>query len=468
VMEFLDRRDRWKREIVPASVLTAQSEQFIKLLSDHGYIWPPNKCIRTQIIAALSIVKPDRDIRVTFVPGWCGKSFVLPDESYGATGPDRNGLLIVRHPTVRLGSFRRVGTLDDWKKHVAKKCVHSTRARLAMATTFAAPNLRRLGLNSFGFNFSGETSGGPKNSAGRSASGMMTAPRSKRMRTAKATKNTRAPDCSRSKGWLSRMELPGAHFTAARARAVADHWVSTWPVACSSSRKSSRCRSPGGADTAAATPAYVNEFCASSDGQAFMDTRPKPRPAPSGAPRAACRRPRRPARPREKLFGKGRPVPLDREAKCRLMTLVKALMHPTEPGKHWGQITAKAHDVFEALLWGFHNARNGLCFPSYQTIAAKARCAASTVAEAIKMLEAARILTWCNRRARVRIGGIVKVIRISNSYRFLDPGSKSELQSGTRNQDSSSLVKPAEIRPIDLESPLERGIALGKKAHGRA
>jgi hypothetical protein len=64
-------------------------------------------------------------------------------------------------------------------------------------------------------------------------------------------------------------------------------------------------------------------------------------------------------------------------------------------------------------------------------------CAVSTVAEAIKMLEAARILTWCNRRARVRIGGIAKVVRVSNSYRFLDPGSKSELQSGTRNQDSS-------------------------------
>jgi hypothetical protein len=196
------------------------------------------------------------------------------------------------------------------------------------------------------------------------------------------------------------------------------------------------------------------------------DTRPKPRPAPSGAPRAACRRPRRPARPREKLFGKGRPVPLDREAKCRLMTLVKALMHPTEPGKHWGEITAKARDVFEALLWGFHNARNGLCFPSYQTIAAKARCAASTVAEAIKMLEAARVLTWCNRRARVRIGGIVKVIRISNSYRFLDPGSKSEFQLETRNQDSSSLVKPAEIRPIDPESPLDEAVAVGRKVFG--
>jgi Helix-turn-helix domain len=195
------------------------------------------------------------------------------------------------------------------------------------------------------------------------------------------------------------------------------------------------------------------------------DTRPKPRPAPPSAPRAARRRP---SCPREKLFGNGRPVPLDREAKCRLMALVKALMHPTGKGKHWGEITAKARDVFEALLWGFHNARNGLCFPSYQTIAAKARCAVSTVAEAIKMLEAARLLTWCNRRARVRIGGVVKVVRVSNGYRFLDPGSKSEFQSGTTNQDSSSLVKPTEIRPTDPEGPLERAIALGKKTYGRA
>ena len=84
------------------------------------------------------------------------------------------------------------------------------------------------------------------------------------------------------------------------------------------------------------------------------------------------------------------------------------------------------------------------------------------------MLEAARVLTWCNRRARVRIGGVVKVIRISNSYRFLDPGSKSELQSGTRNQDSSSLVKTPEIRPIDPESPLDKAVAVGRKVFGHA
>ena len=35
---------------------------------------------------------------------------------------------------------------------------------------------------------------------------------------------------------------------------------------------------------------------------------------------------------REKLFGPGRPRPLDRNGKARLMTYARALMRRTEPG----------------------------------------------------------------------------------------------------------------------------------------
>jgi len=169
------------------------------------------------------------------------------------------------------------------------------------------------------------------------------------------------------------------------------------------------------------------------------ETRPKPRAAPSSAPRATARRPGRSQRPREKLFGDGRLVPLDGNGKARIRVLMRALVHPTEPGKHYGALTAKAEEVGKALLWIFHNAKTGKCIPSYETIAKAAGCHRDTVAEAIRMLEAAGILTWCNRRARVTVRGVRKVIRISNSYRFIDPGSKSEFPSGTKNQDYLSL-----------------------------
>jgi DNA-binding Lrp family transcriptional regulator len=76
-------------------------------------------------------------------------------------------------------------------------------------------------------------------------------------------------------------------------------------------------------------------------------------------------------------------------------------------------------------LWGFHNARSGLCFPSYEKIAERAGCARSTVAEAIKALEDAGVLTWVNRIVRIRercedlfghFGSRVRVIRTSNGY----------------------------------------------------
>ena len=83
------------------------------------------------------------------------------------------------------------------------------------------------------------------------------------------------------------------------------------------------------------------------------------------------------------------------------MTFARALMRQAKKGKAYGPITAKAFAVFEALLWCFHNARSGLCFPSYETIAERAGCACSTVAEAIKALEEAGILSWVNRIKRV-------------------------------------------------------------------
>jgi hypothetical protein len=75
---------------------------------------------------------------------------------------------------------------------------------------------------------------------------------------------------------------------------------------------------------------------------------------------------------RTKLFGSGRPRPLDREAKVRVMHRARVLMRRTAKGKAYGAVTAKALAVLQALLWGFHNGKSGLCHPSYETIAERA------------------------------------------------------------------------------------------------
>ena len=176
---------------------------------------------------------------------------------------------------------------------------------------------------------------------------------------------------------------------------------------------------------------------------------------------------------REKVFGPGRAIPLDRNAKARVMAYARAWNARNRlPDQHKGPITRAFLDVLSALLWGFHNSRSGLCFPSYEAIAAKAECARSTVAEALKALEWAGVLTWQNRITRIRErcrdlfgleGWRWRVIRTSNSYQFRDPQaavravpSKSDYRTGTQNQE---LNPPVLAPAVDPNSPLERALA---------
>jgi hypothetical protein len=111
--------------------------------------------------------------------------------------------------------------------------------------------------------------------------------------------------------------------------------------------------------------------------------------------------------------------------------------------------------------------------PSYERIAERAGCARSTVAEAIKALEFAGVLTWQNRITRIRErcrdlwgreGWRWRVIRTSNAYAFRDPQaavqagvpSKSDYRTETPDQED---LKAVQAPAIDPTSPLERALA---------
>jgi hypothetical protein len=129
-------------------------------------------------------------------------------------------------------------------------------------------------------------------------------------------------------------------------------------------------------------------------------------------------------------------------------------------------------EVLEALLWGFHNAHTGACFPSYEAIAVKAECCRDTVYEAIKALEFAGVLTWVNRivRERVRERDLFgkwatrwRVLRTSNAYAFRDPkvavssgfSSKSENPTGTPNQKIHGYMRPVSRERIEDQTTAE-------------
>ncbi len=186
-----------------------------------------------------------------------------------------------------------------------------------------------------------------------------------------------------------------------------------------------------------------------------------------------------PGRRRDKVFGPGRAIPLDRNAKARIWACAQSYtaLHRRR-GQHRGPLTRACLDVLRALLWGFHNTHTGRCFPSYEAIAEKARVHRSTVARAIAALEAAGVLTWENRLVRQRVvrpgldRPVVMLVprRTSNAYSFRDPQPeiranlpKSQNSTGTTFKDSSSLTKTGKVAPLDPSNPLDAVlIRLGK------
>ena len=186
---------------------------------------------------------------------------------------------------------------------------------------------------------------------------------------------------------------------------------------------------------------------------------------------------------REKVFGDGKAVPLDRNAKARIWAYAQAYTaRLRRKGEHRGPLTRATLDVLRALLWGFHNQCTGRCFPSYEAIAEAAKVSRATVARAIAVLEAAALMSWENRlvRQRVAIMGLFgrechsDPRRTSNAYRFHDPQlpsqpplPKSQNSTGTPIGKSSPQA-PLRITDLDPANRLDAMLLkLGKSILSR-
>jgi hypothetical protein len=176
---------------------------------------------------------------------------------------------------------------------------------------------------------------------------------------------------------------------------------------------------------------------------------------------------------REKVFGTGPAIRMERNAKYRLLAFAEGWTAKNrQPRQHRGPITRAFMEILKAMLFGFHNDKDGRCFPSYEAIAARARCNRDTVYEALQVFEQADILTWVNRITRIKVQELDlfgqkvwrwQTIRTSNAYVFRDPLPcaphqevyKSENPSGTLKQDISSTTAPPHILILDRSNPLD-------------
>jgi DNA-binding transcriptional ArsR family regulator len=148
---------------------------------------------------------------------------------------------------------------------------------------------------------------------------------------------------------------------------------------------------------------------------------------------------------------------LDRNARARLMVHAEALDRRTRrPGQHGGILKRTGLAVLNALLFGFANVATGRCDPSFDTLARAAGVARSTVAVALRRLEAAGLLERVRRQAGM--------IRYSNAYRFrasetVKSGFQPQTTTNQKPNPLSARAMPAAAASVE---PLPMAVVLAR------
>jgi hypothetical protein len=176
-------------------------------------------------------------------------------------------------------------------------------------------------------------------------------------------------------------------------------------------------------------------------------------------------------RRREVIFGLPDPQPRSQEMRRQWRAALREYNVKHKRGRqHIGPLTRTTLDVADAVA--SFGATSGVCTPSYETMAAavvKGGCCRASVYRALKALEEAGFIDWLNRIKRQMVKemddllghacAVIKVVRTSNAYRFLNPLRKAAPQENPAiSKPNSSKSQNAPQPDSELLSFLDPGL----------
>ncbi len=157
LLEFADPDGNPKTWAMPSSLLSGDRAEWAARLRDMGLTMATGSRARNLIAHYIDTRYPDERVTCTDRVGWHGPVFVLPSGSIGTAEGRR---YVFQSETAMEDTFRRSGSLNDWRKGTARLCAGNSRLVFAVCCAFAGPLLRPSGYESGGFHLRGDSSMG--------------------------------------------------------------------------------------------------------------------------------------------------------------------------------------------------------------------------------------------------------------------------------------------------------------------
>ena len=109
--------------------------------------------------------------------------------------------------------------------------------------------------------------------------------------------------------------------------------------------------------------------------------------------------------------------PLERNERAKILFLAEALeRHTKPPGRRNGLLGYVGLQVLRCLLFGFLNARTGLCCPGYGAMMANTGLCKASIAHGLARLERTGIVKIVRRLVRERVNRISPITGLPEQY----------------------------------------------------
>lgn len=159
VLRFKDPDGMLHIWVCPATLLGADTSDFHRELVRLGYILASGSKSKHLLEDFVKHSSPKARIRCVPKIGWHNEIFVLPDEIFGNSGPER----ILFQSETPDHHFLTSGTVEEWRDNIGILCAGNSRLVFSISTAFAAPLLHLVGIDSgvnhfFGASSTGKTS----------------------------------------------------------------------------------------------------------------------------------------------------------------------------------------------------------------------------------------------------------------------------------------------------------------------
>jgi putative DNA primase/helicase len=157
LLKFSDLDGKSHHWLMPQELLAAYGSEIRKMLLSKGLKLGEDRQAKEFLTRYLLSCNPNERVRTIDRTGWHGQSYVLPE---GPIGKQMEEKVLFLGPSIGQPIFHSIGTLEEWQKRIAARCIDNSRLIFSLSAAFAGPLLGICHEENGGFHLRGASSTG--------------------------------------------------------------------------------------------------------------------------------------------------------------------------------------------------------------------------------------------------------------------------------------------------------------------